>query len=102
MSDVFEIGARELRLPERANDVLDRGGRVQVKRYGRPSRVVLSWEKFALIAPLLDLIEAGAAISPEALMSQADIELARDLAEDREPTEAEDAAIAAMVAAADA
>jgi hypothetical protein len=59
---------------------------------------VLSWEKFVLIAPLLDLIEAGTTISPEMLMTSADIELARDLATDREPTEAEDAAIARMLA----
>jgi hypothetical protein len=97
MADMLEIGAQDMRLPERANEVLDEGGRVQVKRYGRPSRVVLSWDKFALVAPLLDLIEEGAVMSPEMLMSTTDIELARDLAGDREASEAEDAAIARMV-----
>ena len=47
----------------------------------------------AHVAPLLELIEAGAVVSPELLMTSDDIKLAQDLATDDESTEAEQAMI---------
>jgi hypothetical protein len=64
-----------------------------VTRYGRRQHVLLTNEQFELVAPLLELLEQGAAVSPELLMTSQDIELARDLAEDREPSAAENAQI---------
>ncbi len=67
-----------------------------VTRYGQPIHVVLSQEQFALVAPLLELLEQGVAVAAELLMTEEDLALTRELAEDREPTEAEERQIEAL------
>jgi hypothetical protein len=98
MSVLVDITAEEVRLPERAREALERGRRVCISRYGRPAAYVLGGEQYTLVAPLLDLIEEGVVVSHEMLMSAADAALARDLAEDRETSPAEAAAIEELLA----
>lgn len=95
---VIDINAEEIRLPERARRALAHGSRVRISRYGHPAAYVLGGEQYALVAPLLDLMEAGVRVSPELLMSGEDIALARDLAEDRDTTPGEDAVIEELLA----
>lgn len=95
---VIDITAEEIRLPERARKALEHGLRVCVSRYGHPTAYVLGGEQYALVAPLLDLMEAGVLVSSELLMSGEDIALARDLAEDRETTPGEEAVIEELLA----
>lgn len=97
-STVIDITAEEIRLPERARKALEHGRRVCIKRYGHPTAYVLGGDQYALVAPLLDLMEAGVVVSHELLMSGEDMALARDLAEDRETTPGEEAAIAGLLA----
>lgn len=87
------IKAEDLRLPSDARAALEDGARVLITRYGKPTGALLSYETYTLVAPLLELIEAGAVVSPELLMTTDDIELAQDLATDDESTEAEQALI---------
>lgn len=96
--DDIAVKAEEIRLSERARQALERGQRVLITRYGHPTGALLNWEKYSLVAPLLDLIEEGAIISPEMLMTRQDIALARDLAQDDETTPAEEAMIEEMLA----
>lgn len=81
-----------------ASAALAEGTPVEVTRYGRPIHVLLSQEQFALVAPLLELMQEGVRVSPELLMSKEDIALARELAEDREPSAAEERQIEALLA----
>jgi len=98
MKNVLEIPAQEVRLPQEAVNALAAGKAVSVTRYGRRQHVVLSQEQFELVEPLLELLEEGANVSPELLMTKADIALIADLAEDRQPTEAETAQIEELLA----
>ena len=91
------IKAEDMRLPVSAREALDHGDRVLITRYGQPTTALLSYESYARVAPLLELMEQGAVISPELLMSQADIALMKDLAQDTENTPAEDALIEVML-----
>jgi hypothetical protein len=95
---VIDITAEEIRLPERARKALEHGSRVRINRYGQPSAYVLGGEQYALVAPLLDLLEEGVRVPHELLLSRADIALARDLAEDRETTPREEALIEELLA----
>jgi len=88
--DVIEVRSQEVRLPGRAVEALDRQGVVAVTHYGRRRHVVLTDERFALVAPLLELLEEGAGIPAELLMTTEDIALERTLADDREPSPAEE------------
>jgi len=87
------IKAEELRLPAGAREALEDGARVLITRYGKPTSALMSYEVYVLVAPLLELIEAGAVVSPELLMTSDDIKLAQDLATDDESSEAEQAMI---------
>ena len=98
MIETLEIPSKEFRLPAEAIEALADGKPVAVTRYGQPVHVVLSQEQFAQVAPLLELLHEGDTVSPELLMSREDIDLMRDLAEDREPAEAEEEQIAEIVA----
>lgn len=97
MNDL-EIKAEEIRLPERARVALEQGTRVRITRYGQPTGVLLNRDTYSLVEPLLDLIEAGAVISPEMLMTKSDIALAQDLAEDRDTTPGEQSMIDDLLA----
>lgn len=99
---IVEVPAQEVRLPAQAIEALAAHVPVAVTRYGRRQHVVLAEEQFRLVAPLLELLEEGVAVSPELLMAREDIELERDLARDREPSDAENAQIEALLAEADA
>jgi hypothetical protein len=92
------IKAEDLRLPAEARDALEGGACVLITRYGKPTSALLKFETYALVAPLLELIEAGVVVSPEMLMTKDDIALARDLADDTETTSAEEAMIEALLA----
>jgi hypothetical protein len=98
---VIDITAEEVRLPERVREALANGRRVCINRYGRPTAYLLGGDQYALVAPLLDLIDRGVHVSHELLMSDDDIALASDLAEDRETTPEEQAVIDEMLAEAD-
>jgi hypothetical protein len=91
--DVIEVRSQEVRLPARAVEALERHSVVSVTHYGRRRHVVLTDESFALVAPLLELLEQGASVPAEMLMTTEDIALERALAEDREPSAAEGALI---------
>ena len=88
--DVVEVRSQEVRLPSRAVEALDRQGVVAVTHYGRRRHVVLTDERFSLVAPLLELLEEGVGMPAELLMTTDDIALERTLAEDREPDPAEE------------
>jgi len=91
--EIFEIPSHEMRLPPQALAALEQRQPVAVTRYGKRRHVVLSEEQFALVAPLLELLEEGASVPSELLMTEEDIALERHLAEDRQPDPAEDALI---------
>ncbi|MEX2196648.1 MAG: hypothetical protein WD844_15315 [Thermoleophilaceae bacterium] len=93
----FPIPSRDVRLPRRALEALAEGRAVAVTRYGKTEHVVLAERQYAQVAPLLEALEEGVSVSPELLMTRSDVELARELADDREPTEAEEAQIARLV-----
>jgi PHD/YefM family antitoxin component YafN of YafNO toxin-antitoxin module len=95
--DAVEIAAQEVRLPERAVEALAEGRPVVITRYGRRQHVLLSEAQFALVEPLLDLLQEGVTVSPELLLTDADLELERELDRDDEPTDAENAQIAALL-----
>lgn len=94
---VVEVRSQEVRLPARALDALDQHGVVAVTHYGKRRHVVLSDDRFALVAPLLELLEQGASVPSELLMTKEDIALERALAEDREPSAAEEALIESVL-----
>lgn len=50
---------------------------------------MLSKEQYESVAPLVEALGEGVAMSPEMLMTKDDIDLMRDLAEDREVAEEE-------------
>ena len=85
--------SQDVRLPESALEALARDVPVAVTHYGRRRHVVLSEERFALVAPLLELLEQGASVPAELLMSEGDLALERALAEDRESAAGEEALI---------
>jgi hypothetical protein len=91
--ETTEVRAQDVRLPARAVEALERNEVVAVTHYGRRRHVVLSEERFSLVAPLLEALAAGAAVPSELLMTADDIALERALADDREPDEAEQALI---------
>ena len=96
--ELFEVPSQQVRLPARAIEALAAHRPVAVTRYGRRQHVVLTEEQFSLLEPLLELLQEGAAVSPELFRSREDIELEQALGEDREPTEAENAQIASLLA----
>lgn len=97
--ELIEVKSQDVRLPAVATDALTHGTPVAVTRYGNPIHVVLPTDKFRLIEPLLELLQQGVTVSPEMLMTQEDIALTHDLAEDREPVPAEEAQIDTLLAA---
>lgn len=97
MSEIA-IKAEDLRLPSEAREALDGGGRVLITRYGKPTSALLNIATYEMMAPLLDLIEEGAVVSPEMLMTKDDIALARDLADDTGTTPAEEQQIEELLA----
>lgn len=88
--DVIEVRSQEVRLPSRAIEALERQGVVALTHYGRRRHVVLTEERFSLVAPLLELLEEGAGVPAELLMTTEDIALERALAEDRAPSPADE------------
>jgi len=97
--ELLDVPAQEVRLSARISRALAEHRPVAVSRYGKRLAVVLSDEQFDLVAPLLELLEQGAAVSPELLMTVDDLELERALAQDRESTDAENAQIAELLRA---
>lgn len=92
-----EVRAQDVRLPAEATEALADGVPVAVTRYGHRTAVVLSEEQFRLVEPVLELLMKGATVSAEMLMTEADIALMRDLADDRLPAEAEQAQLEALI-----
>lgn len=97
MSEIA-IRAEDLRLPSQAREALNGGGRVLITRYGKPTSALLNIETYEMVAPLLELIEEGAVVSPEMLMTKDDIALARDLANDTGTMPAEEQQIEELLA----
>ena len=97
--DRVKVRSQDIRIPSEAVEALAEGMPVAVTRYGSPIHVLLSEEQFSLVEPLLEMLQKGAAVSPELLMSEGDIELMNDLANDREPAEAEAAQLENLIAA---
>lgn len=95
---MIEIPAKEVRLPQAATDALAQGRGVIVTRYGKPIHVVLSEDQFASVAPLLEVLAEGATVSPEMQMTKDDIDLIRDLADDRDVAEEEQRQIDGLLA----
>ena len=96
--EIVEIPAQEVRLSSRATAALASNRPVAVTRYGRRSHVVLNAHQFELVEPLLELLEEGAVVPAEVLMSKDDLELERLLAEDLEPSPGEEALIDELLA----
>lgn len=95
---MLEIPAKEVRLPQEAAHALAQGRGVVITRYGKPVHVVLPEEQFESVAPLLEALNEGMAMSPEMLMTKDDIELMRDLADDRDVAEEEQQQISDLLA----
>lgn len=89
---LVEVPAHEVRLSKRAASALAERQTVAVTRYGRRSHVVVSTERFALVEPLLELLDGGT-VPFELLLTTSDLELERLLAEDREPSQVEQALV---------
>lgn len=87
--DRVEVRSQDVRIPTEAVKALNEGTPVAVTRYGSTAHVLLSVEQFRLVEPLLELFASGTTVSPELLMTEQDIELMRDLANDHEPSAAE-------------
>jgi len=94
----IEIPATDVRLSESAAEALADATPVVVTRYGKRSHVILTAEQFALVEPLLELLEGGRTVPAELLMTEADLELMQMLAEDREPSAGEIALIDELIA----
>lgn len=97
--DILEVAAQEVRLSAKIASALAERRPVAVNRYGRRLAVLLSEEQFDQVAPLLELLQEGAAVSPELLKTEDDLQLERALAEDRLPVDEEEAQIAELVRA---
>jgi hypothetical protein len=95
---VIELPATAVRLSGSATKALADECPVVVTRYGRRAHVVLSADQFALVEPLLELLEEGRAVPAELLMTNDDLELERLLAEDRKPSAGETALVDALIA----
>lgn len=95
----LEVRSQDVRIPAEVSEALAEGVPVAVTRYGSPTHVMLSEEQFSLVEPFLEMLQKGAIVSPEMLMSESDIELMNDLADDREPAEAEAAQLDHLIAA---
>src|SRR4051794_12125332 len=93
-----EVKSQEVRLPAQASKALAEGVPVVVTRYGQRTVVLLSEEQYSLVEPLLELLTKGVTVSPELLMTEEDIALMGDLANDREPSEAEEAQLDTLIA----
>jgi len=100
--DVLEVAAQEVRLSAKIAEALAERRPVAVNRYGKRLAVLLSEEQFDQVAPLLELLQEGAAVSPELLKTEDDLELERALAQDRLPADAEQEQIAELLRASDA
>lgn len=96
--DAVEVQARDVRLPAEATEAVAEGTPVVVTRYGQRTLVMLSDREFSLVEPMLELLKKGVSVSPEMLMTEDDVELMRDLANDREPDEAERAVLDELIA----
>jgi hypothetical protein len=94
---LLEIRSQDVRLPAEALEALEHDAAVVVTHYGRRRHVVLSEERFALVAPLLELLDEGVRVPAEMLMTASEIDLERALAEDREPAPGEEALIDATL-----
>ena len=92
-----ELPATDVRLSMSAAEALANERPIVVTRYGTRSYVVLTAEQFALVEPLLELLAEGYAVPAELLMTEADLELERMLAEDREPSPGELALIDELI-----
>jgi len=95
--DILEVPAEEVRLSAAIADALAQRRPVAVNRYGKRLAVLLSGEQFDLVAPLLSLLQDGAHVSPELLKTDEDLELERALADDRDPSDAEDEQIVELL-----
>ena len=95
---MVEVPAHEVRLSKRASAALADLQSVAVTRYGRRSHVVVSAERFALVEPLLELLDGGVTVPFELLLTTSDLELEQLLADDREPSPAEQALVEELVA----
>ena len=95
--EILEVPAQEVRLSAAIADALAERRPVVVNRYGKRLAVLLSSEQFDLVAPLLSLLQDGAQVSPELLKSAEDLELERALADDRDPSDAEDEQIVELL-----
>lgn len=94
---VIEVKAQDVRIPAEATEALAGGKAVAVTRYGRRTAVLIPDEQFSLIEPVLELLNKGTSVSPELLMTEEDIALMRELAQDREPADAEAAQLEELV-----
>jgi PHD/YefM family antitoxin component YafN of YafNO toxin-antitoxin module len=97
--DTIEVRAQDIRLPAEAAEAVSEGTPVAVTRYGRRTLVLLSDREFSLVEPMLEMLKKGITVSPEMLMTRDDVELMRDLANDREPDEVERAELDELIAA---
>lgn len=93
-----ELAATDVRLSGSAAEALADARPVVVTRYGKRSHVILTADQFALVEPLLELLEEGRTVPAELLMTNDDLELERMLAEDREPSAGELALVDALIA----
>lgn len=96
--ETVEVPAHEVRLSKRAASALADRQTVTVTRYGRRSHVVLSADRYDLVEALLELIDDGVALPVELLLTNADLELERLLAEDRTPSPGEQALVDELLA----
>src|SRR5688500_3968856 len=95
---MIEVPAHEVRLSKRAASALADEQVIVVTRYGRRSHVVVSADRFALVEPLLELLDDGVAVPVELLLTSSDLELERLVAEDREPSPGEQALVGELLA----
>jgi PHD/YefM family antitoxin component YafN of YafNO toxin-antitoxin module len=95
---VVEVPSSEVRLSASAAEALATDRAVVVTRYGRRSHVVLNADQFALVEPLLELLQSGGPVPAELLMTEDDLALERALAEDRQPSLGEVALVAELLA----
>ena len=95
--EVLEVPAQEVRLSAKIAEAIAERRPVAVNRYGKRLAVLLSVEQFDLVAPLLSLLQDGVQVSPELLKSDEDLELERALARDRDPSDAEEEQIDALL-----
>lgn len=98
MDELCEVAAKDVRLPREATDALSEGRPVLVTRYGKPIHVLMPEDRFHQVLPLLEALSEGVTLSPEMQMTKADIDLMRDLADDREVIGEEEEQISELLA----